>query len=158
MTETRTNGRRLELTSRIVSAYLSRNVIAPDELPYLIQQTYGSLNETSGPGETPPAVEEQRPAVPIKKSVTDDFIVCLEDGKKFKSLKRHLTTKYGMTPDQYREKMEASIRIPDDSSQLCPAALETRTRDGAGKEPGVEVGALTTTYFIIVALQEIGTE
>lgn len=81
MTETRTNERRLELTSRIVSAYLSRNVIAPDELPYLIQQTYGSLNETSGPAETPPAVEEQRPAVPIKKSVTDDFIVCLEDGK-----------------------------------------------------------------------------
>lgn len=156
MTETRSNGRRLELTSRIVSAYLSRNVIAPDELPYLIQQTYGSLNETSGPGETPPAVEEQRPAVPIKKSVTDDFIVCLEDGKKFKSLKRHLTTKYGMTPDQYREKWK--LPSEDDSSQLCPAALETRTRDGAGKEPGVEVGALTTTYFIIVALQEIGTE
>ncbi|MCO6424768.1 MucR family transcriptional regulator [Sinorhizobium meliloti] len=112
MTETRTNERRLELTSRIVSAYLSRNVIAPDELPYLIQQTYGSLNETSEPAETPPAVEEQRPAVPIKKSVTDDFIVCLEDGKKFKSLKRHLTTKYGMTPDQYREKWKLPSEYP----------------------------------------------
>ncbi|MQW25538.1 MucR family transcriptional regulator, partial [Sinorhizobium meliloti] len=102
MTESRSNELRLELTSRIVSAYLSRNVIAPSELPHLIQQTYGSLGKTSEPAKTPATVEEQRPAVPIKKSVTDDFIVCLEDGKSFKSLKRHLMAKYALTPEQYR--------------------------------------------------------
>jgi predicted transcriptional regulator len=81
--------RKLELTSRIVTAYLSRNVVPAGDLTNLIQQTYSSLSGTSPRNQTEPVVEEQRPAVPIKKSVTADFIICLEDGEKFKSLRRH---------------------------------------------------------------------
>ncbi|WP_457812619.1 MucR family transcriptional regulator [Sinorhizobium meliloti] len=114
---------RLELTSRIVSAYLSRNVIAPSELPHLIQQIYGSLGKTSEPTKTPATVEEQRPAVPIKKSVTDDFILCLEDGKSFKSLKRHLMAKYALTPEQYREKW----KLPADYPMVAPNYARKRS-------------------------------
>jgi predicted transcriptional regulator len=133
LTEAHANGRRLELTSRIVSAYLSRNIIAPDELPHLIQQTYASLGETSASAQRPPAVEEQRPAIPIKKSVTDDFIVCLEDGKKFKSLKRHLTTKYGLTPEQYREKWKLPSDYPMTARNYALQRSELARAMGLGK-------------------------
>ncbi|MFQ6163408.1 MucR family transcriptional regulator [Sinorhizobium meliloti] len=99
MSESRSSneGRKLALTSRIVAAYLSRNAVHAGDLPDLIQQTFSSLSGTFPRHQAAPAVEEQRPAVPIKKSVTVDFIICLEDGEKFKSLRRHLMAKYDLT-------------------------------------------------------------
>ncbi|WP_425336087.1 MucR family transcriptional regulator [Sinorhizobium numidicum] len=125
--------RRLELTSRIVAAYLSRNVVPAGDLSKLIQQTYASLNGTSQPDKAEPAVEEQRPAVPVRKSVTADFIICLEDGKKFKSLRRHLIAKYGLTPEQYREKWG----LPADYPMIAPNYAQQRSQlaraSGLGK-------------------------
>jgi predicted transcriptional regulator len=92
-------------------------------LSNLIQQTYSCLSGTSPPHQTGPAVEEQRPAVPIKKSVTADFIICLEDGEKFKSLRRHLMAKYGLTPEQYREKWD----LPADYPMIAPNYARQRS-------------------------------
>ena len=93
----------IELVSQIVSAYVAHNPVPVAELPRLIERVHATLAEIDGA----PAVEpksELKPAVPVRKSVTDDHIVCLEDGKKFKSLKRHLRTRYDMSPEEYREK------------------------------------------------------
>jgi predicted transcriptional regulator len=93
----------VEMAAEIVSAYVSANQVPPHELPGLIRTVYSALQEVSGTiGRTQELAQE--PAVAIKKSVTADYIICLEDGKKFKSLKRHLRTRYGMTPDEYRAK------------------------------------------------------
>ena len=92
----------LNLTSEIVAAHVSNNSVGMADLPQLIEQVFGALQGLTSPAPEPK--EELRPAVPIKKSVTDDYIVCLEDGKKMKMLKRHLMTSYNMTPEQYREK------------------------------------------------------
>jgi predicted transcriptional regulator len=93
----------VEMAAEIVSAYVSANQVPPQDLPGLIRTVYSALNEVSG---TAPVSQDltQEPAIAIKKSVTPDFIICLEDGKKFKSLKRHLRTRYSMTPDEYRAK------------------------------------------------------
>jgi predicted transcriptional regulator len=93
----------VEMAAEIVSAYVSANQVPPQDLPALIRTVYSALNEVSG---TAPVSQDltQEPAIAIKKSVTPDFIICLEDGKKFKSLKRHLRTRYSMTPDEYRAK------------------------------------------------------
>ncbi|YCI06016.1 MucR family transcriptional regulator (plasmid) [Ensifer sp. D2-11] len=115
--------RKLELTSRVVAAYLSRNAVSPGDLPDLIQQIYFSLSGTSPRHQTEPAVGEQRPAVQIKKSVTVDFIICLEDGEKFKSLRRHLMVKYGITPEQYREKWG----LPADYPMIAPSYARQRS-------------------------------
>ncbi|WP_081160320.1 MucR family transcriptional regulator [Ensifer aridi] len=137
MTESRAqiNERRLELTSRIVSAYLSRNIIPAGELPHLIQQTYDSLDGSSRSSRTQPNIEEQRPAVPIKKSVTDDFIICLEDGKKFKSLRRHLMASYGLTPEQYREKWKLPADYPMTAPNYARQRSELARATGLGKKP-----------------------
>ena len=100
----------LTLTSEIVASHVSNNTVPVSELPALISQVYGALRGLSGPVEPPK--EELRPAVPVKKSVTDDYIICLEDGKKMKMLKRHLATAYNMTPEQYREKWGLSPDYP----------------------------------------------
>jgi len=92
----------LELTSTIVEAYVSNNTVPVSDLPALIRDVYETLVSLDGPVE--PEQEAPQPAVPIKKSVTPDYIICLEDGKKLKMLKRHLKTAYDMTPDEYREK------------------------------------------------------
>src|SRR5574337_685146 len=93
----------IELTAKIVSAYVSNNTVAATDIPGLINQVHNALTRVSGKtGDNP--VEPLRPAVSVKKSVTPEYIICLEDGKKFKSLKRHLRTQYNMTPEQYREK------------------------------------------------------
>jgi predicted transcriptional regulator len=93
-------GEILALMTEIVSAHLANNSIGQGEVPELIQSVYNKLNELAT-GEEAASVE-LTPAVPIKKSVTDDFIICLEDGKKLKMLKRHLMTAYNMTPEEYR--------------------------------------------------------
>lgn len=92
----------LSLTTEIVAAHVSNNTVAVEELPVLINQIYRSLASMGTAPE--PAPEKPQPAVPVKKSVHSDYIICLEDGKKLKMLKRHLKTAYNMTPDEYRDR------------------------------------------------------
>jgi predicted transcriptional regulator len=125
----------LGLTAQIVSAHVSNNAVTPDNLPSLIQEVYKTL---AGVGHTPAPVDRPQPAVPIKKSVMADHIVCLEDGKKLKVLKRHLMTAYKMTPSQYRERWglapDYPMVAPDYASERSAlakqAGLGTRNRSG----------------------------
>lgn len=110
----------LELTSEIVAAHVSNNTLAVNDLPQLIQDVYTTL-ATVGKGQTSP--ERLQPAVSIKKSVTPDHIICLEDGKKLKMLKRHLKTSYDMTPDEYREKWG----LPRDYPMVAPSYAKHRS-------------------------------
>jgi len=101
----------IELAADIISAYVRKNAVRPADLPGLIADVHGALVRVSA-GADPVLAEAPKPAVPIKKSVFPDFIVCLDDGKKFKSLKRHLHTAYDMTPEQYREKWGLASDYP----------------------------------------------
>jgi len=112
----------LALTADIVAAHVSNNTVGVGELPQLIQQVYASLSTL---GQTPaPAPERPHPAVPIKKSVTPEYIICLEDGKKLKMLKRHLKTAFNMTPEQYRERWG----LPPDYPMVAPKYAEQRSK------------------------------
>ena len=91
------------LTADVVSAYVSNNTVSSSEIPGLISEVYSALTRVSN-GAAAALTEPLKPAVPIKRSITTEYLVCLEDGKKFKLLKRHLRTRYQMTPDQYRAK------------------------------------------------------
>jgi len=112
----------IRLAADIVSAYVSHNSVAQGDLAALIGQVYAALKRLSA-GETT-ATPSPKPAVPIKRSVTADYIVCLEDGQKFKSLKRHLRTRYNMTPDQYREKWG----LPPDYPMVAQNYATTRSQ------------------------------
>lgn len=112
----------IELAAEIVSAYVSNNSLPTSELPGLIDAVHASLVKVAT-GATEQPVEAPVPAVPIKKSITPDYIICLEDGKKFKSLKRHLRTKYDMTPDQYRAKWG----LPPDYPMVAPNYASARS-------------------------------
>ncbi|MFT3725398.1 MAG: MucR family transcriptional regulator [Hyphomonadaceae bacterium] len=101
--ETRSGSHLIEMVSDIVSAYVAHNPVPVADLPKLIERVHATLSEIQTGG-TVEAKPDLKPAVPVRKSVTDDHIVCLEDGKKFKSLKRHLRTRYDMSPEEYREK------------------------------------------------------
>jgi predicted transcriptional regulator len=94
----------VEMTADIVSAYVSNSSVSVADLPALIQQVHRALADIASGAQAQEAAPPAAPAVPIKKSITPDYLVCLEDGRKFKSLKRHLRTKYDMSPDQYRSK------------------------------------------------------
>ncbi|HEY0568435.1 MAG TPA: MucR family transcriptional regulator [Xanthobacteraceae bacterium] len=113
----------IELTAEIVSAYLSHNSVSASEIPSLISQVHSALTQVSG-GRVEVISEPPKPAVPVKRSISSDYIVCLEDGKKFKSLKRHLRTQYGMTPEQYREKWA----LPPDYPMVAPNYAAARSR------------------------------
>jgi predicted transcriptional regulator len=113
----------IELTTTIVSAYVGNNSVAIAEIPNLIGQVYSALKRIAG-GQAAAAAEPLKPAVPIKRSVTPEYIVCLEDGQKFKSLKRHLRTRYNMTPEQYREKWG----LPADYSMVAPNYAAARSQ------------------------------
>src|SRR5881275_2338167 len=104
MSELQNTPNAIELAADIVSAFVSNNSVPATELPALIGSVHEALNRVAGSSTEQPKEEPKEPAVPIKKSVTPDYIVCLEDGKRFKSLKRHLRTVYNMTPEQYRAK------------------------------------------------------
>jgi predicted transcriptional regulator len=123
----------LGLTAQIVSAHVSKNQVGMDALPSLIQSVYRSLSTAGEVEAAPPAV--QTPAVPIKKSVFPDYIVCLEDGKKLKMLKRHLQTSYGLSPDAYRAKWS----LPRDYPMVAPNYAATRSglakKIGLGRKP-----------------------
>jgi predicted transcriptional regulator len=111
----------VDLTANIVSAYVSHNTTAASEIPALIGQVHAALVRIAG---AEPVAEAAKPAVAVKKSVTPDYIVCLEDGKKFKSLKRHLRAQYNMTPEQYREKWN----LPPDYPMVAPNYAVARSR------------------------------
>jgi predicted transcriptional regulator len=124
----------ITLTADIVAAHVSNNTVAVSDLPVLISNVHGALSGLTGPAAAPQVPLE--PAVPIRSSVKRDFIVCLEDGKKLKMLKRHLMTHYGMTPDDYRAKWGLAADYP----MVAPAYAEQR-RDlakaiGLGRAPG----------------------
>ena len=110
------------LTADIVSAYVAHNALTGDKLPDLIGSVYGALSRASVQGVEPEKVE-LKPAVAIKKSVTPEYIICLEDGKKFRSLKRHLKTYYDMSPDEYREKWG----LPHDYPMVAPSYAAARS-------------------------------
>jgi predicted transcriptional regulator len=113
----------VELAADIVSAYVSNNSVATTDLPALIGDIHSALLRISGgSGEAPSEV--LKPAVPIKKSITPDYIVCLDDGKKFKSLKRHLRTQYDMTPEEYRERWS----LPADYPMVAPNYAQARSQ------------------------------
>jgi predicted transcriptional regulator len=113
----------VQLTANIVSAYLSKNTVATAEIPTLIGQVYSALLRVSS-GQVAASAEPLKPAVPVKRSITAEYIVCLEDGKKFKSLKRHLRTQYDMTPEQYREKWG----LPPDYPMVAPNYAAARSQ------------------------------
>ncbi len=113
----------IQLAADIVSAYVAKNSIPMAELPGVIASVHASLTGLAT-GSAPPPVEPiKEPATPIKKSVTPDFIICLEDGRKFKSLKRHLRTAYGLSPEQYRAKW----KLPADYPMVAPAYAAKRS-------------------------------
>ena len=127
-----TNELIISLTAEIVSAYVTKNPISSGELPALIGQVHSSIASLASGG---PAVQEPlKPAVPIKKSVTPDYIISLEDGKKFKSLKRHLGSAYGMTPDEYRAKWGLPADYPMVAPNYAAARSELARTMGLGRK------------------------
>lgn len=113
----------IELTADIVSAYVANNTVSSGDIPSLISDIHSALVRVSAGQEIPVVLEPAKPAVSIKKSITNDYIICLEDGKKFKSLKRHLRTGYNMSPEQYREKWG----LPQDYPMVAPNYAEARS-------------------------------
>jgi predicted transcriptional regulator len=136
-----TDGGCLDQVAEIVAAYVSNNALSATDLPKLIAETHRALKSLSA-GEIEPVVEVLNPAVPIKKSVTADFIVCLDDGKKFKSMKRHLAG-LGMTPEEYRAKWG----LPVDYPMVAPNYTATRSAlaksAGLGRKPAVKATPAT---------------
>ncbi len=135
MTENMEQDNIIELTADIVSAYVSNNSIQSSDLSVLIGEVHTALHQTLG-GPAEPEPEPQKPAVSIKKSVTPDYIICLDDGKKFKSLKRHLRTHYDLTPADYREKWG----LPADYPMVAPNYAKARSllakKMGLGQKRG----------------------
>jgi predicted transcriptional regulator len=112
----------VEMAAGIVSAYVSNNTVPPAEISNLIAQVHAALVRVATNGDARP--EPVRPAVSVKKSIHSDYLVCLEDGKRFKSLKRHLRSQYNMSPEQYREKWG----LPTDYPMVAPAYAVTRSQ------------------------------
>jgi len=131
MTEKPNLSELLELTTEIVSAHVGNNTVALADLPQLIQDVYRSLDSVG----IAPVQERPQPAVPVKKSVFPDYIVCLEDGKKLKMLKRHLKTAYDMSPEDYRERWG----LPSDYPMVAPNYAKHRSnlakKIGLGTKP-----------------------
>ena len=123
----------VEMTTDIVAAYVGNNVVSTADLPALIQSVYRSLAGVVSGGDATEAAPKE-PAVPLKRSITPDFLICLEDGRKFKSLKRHLRTKYNMSPEDYRSKWG----LPKDYPMVAPNYA--RARSDLAKQMGLGQG------------------
>ena len=133
MTETMDQDNLIDLTADIVSAYVSNNAINSADLPALIKDTHAALRDSSsGPAEPEP--EPLKPAVPIKKSITPDYLICLEDGKQFKSLKRHIRTHYDLTPEEYREKWGLAHDYPMVAPNYAKARSRLAKKMGLGQK------------------------
>jgi predicted transcriptional regulator len=143
MSDTLKNDPLLPLVTEIVVAYLSHNNVAMSEIPRLIAETRAALAQSSGPsqgqpsGHRPAPAADREPAVPVKRSVTPDYLICLEDGIKLKMLKRHLRTAYAMTPEQYREKWN----LPADYPMVAPNYAKKRS--SLAREFGLGRGGTT---------------
>ncbi|MEK1890820.1 MAG: MucR family transcriptional regulator [Phyllobacterium sp.] len=125
----------LELTAELVAAYVSNNSVPSGDLPGLIADVHAALGRVGGSVEAVVAVQEKpKPAINPKKSVADDYIVCLEDGKKFKSLKRHLMTHYSLTPEQYREKWDLDPSYPMVAPNYAAARSRLAKNMGLGRK------------------------
>lgn len=133
MTDTTDSNLFIDLAADIVSAYVSNNSVPVADLPSLIGNVHAALQRVAS-DQGLPAAEPQKPAVPVKRSVMPDFIVCLEDGKKFKSLKRHLRTQYDMTPEQYREKWGLPPDYPMVAPNYAAARSELARQMGLGQQ------------------------
>ena len=112
------------LAADIVSAYVSNNSLPAAELATLIGEVHSAITRLKGAATDAAPAEPPKPAVPVKKSVTEEYLVCLEDGRKFKSLKRHLRTRYNLTPEQYRAKWQ----LPVDYPMVAPGYAQTRSQ------------------------------
>ena len=133
MVDNTTPGNYIELTADIVSAYVSNNSVAAGEMPGLIDQVHQALVRVAG-GQIEATAEPLKPAISVKRSITPEYIVCLEDGKKFKSLKRHLRTQYNMTPEQYREKWGLPVDYPMVAPNYAKARSELAKEMGLGQQ------------------------
>ena len=131
------SGELISLTADIVAAFLANNQVAAADLPGLIGQVHEAPQRTTG-GQAEPQAEPQQPAISVKRSVRPDYIVCLEDGRHFKSLKRHLQTEHNMTPQEYRAKWG----LPRDYPMVAPSYAQTRSehakRIGLGRKAAPE--------------------
>jgi predicted transcriptional regulator len=128
----------ITLTSDIVAAHVSNNSVSVEDVPTLISNVYGAL---AGLGQAAPLVEAlPEPAVSIRSSVKPDYIVCLEDGKKLKMLKRHLMTHYNLTPDQYRQRWNLPADYPMVAPNYAEKRRELAKKIGLGRKPGVKRG------------------
>ena len=135
MSETSATHELVELTADIVSAYVSNNSVASADLPSLIDETFSALKQAAEK-EVQPTKADLTPAVPIKKSVTPDYIICLDDGKQFKSLKRHIRTHYNLTPEEYREKWGLSYDYPMVAPNYAKARSAMAKKFGFGRKRG----------------------
>ena len=133
MTDNTANGNFIELTAEIVSAYVSNNTVPASDIPVLINQVHAALSRVSAKSGVG-AAEPLKPAVSLKKSVTPEYIVCLEDGKRFKSLKRHLRTQYNMTPEQYRDKWGLGADYPMVAPNYAAARSQLAKQMGLGHQ------------------------
>ncbi len=125
----------VEFTTQIVSAYVANNAVVAADLPGLIGEVHAALSRASSNVVQSPK-EELKPAVPVKKSLTADYIICLEDGKKFKSLKRHLRTHYNMSPEEYREKWGLEPSYPMVAPKYAEARSNLAKKMGLGQRKG----------------------
>lgn len=126
-------GELLALTAEVVSAHLANNAVVQNDVPELIQAVFTKMSELASGEDT--STVELIPAVPIKKSITDDYIICLEDGKKLKMLKRHLMTSYGMTPEDYRAKWGLKSDYPMVAPNYALKRQELAKKIGLGRKP-----------------------
>ncbi len=123
----------IELTADIVSAYVSNNPVPAGDISALISQVHSALMRVSnGHGEV--TAEALKPAIAVKKSITPEYLICLEDGKKFKSLKRHLRTQYNMTPEHYREKWGLAPDYPMVAPNYAEARSQLAKQMGLGQQ------------------------
>jgi predicted transcriptional regulator len=123
----------IDLTANIVSAYLSNNPTPASEIPNLISQVHSALMRVSS-GRSEASAEPAKPAVSLKKSINPDYLICLEDGKRFKSLKRHLRTQYNMTPEQYRDKWGLPADYPMVAPNYAVARSQLAKQMGLGQQ------------------------
>lgn len=133
-TRTLESSETLQLATDIVAAYVSNNSVSADKLPALLQEVHDAVRALASGGTA--SAGNQQPAVPVKKSVTSDYVICLEDGKKLKMLKRYLRTQYGLSPEDYRRKWG----LPADYPMVAPNYAAQRSafakKIGLGRKPG----------------------
>jgi predicted transcriptional regulator len=147
----------LSLTAEIVAAHVKNNQVATGDLPALIEQVYVALRDAganpAAPVQAPARVEPERPApvVPPKKSVFPDYIICLEDGRKFKTLKRHLRSTYNMTPEQYREKWDLAADYPMVAPNYAGHRSALAKQLGLGRKPAAAVAAPAAPEPVVAA-------